>query len=132
MKLLILSFFLLTISSSSIYCQISEANELTKKPAYIGGEAKLFKTIDETIIYPDEALKKKKGGAVLVRFVIDSLGNVQNPAIIKGVSEDLDQEAIRVVSSLTGWQAGEINGKKVSVWFVLSIDFKPNNYKKRK
>lgn len=43
---------------------------------------------------------------------------------MRSVSEELDAEAIRVVSSMPKWQPGTQNGKPVNVKFTLPVTFK--------
>jgi len=43
--------------------------------------------------------------------------------VIKGVSTDLDNEALRVISLLPEWTPGEQNGQKVAVQRIIPINF---------
>ncbi len=63
-------------------------------------------------------------GIVYVKFVIDKDGSVVNEEVRKGVSESLDNEALRVVKMMPKWIPGEQDGKKVRVSFTLPISFK--------
>lgn len=97
-----------------------------KMPEFPGGMQKLMTFIGENVKYPQEAIKNKTEGNVFVRFIISKTGKVTNPQIIRGVSKELDEEALRVVSMLPDFIPGEDNGKKVPVEFTIPIKFKLN------
>jgi len=52
-------------------------------------------------------------------------GSIQNVTILKSVHPLLDNEAIRVVNSIPNdkWKPGELEGKKVNVFYVVPITF---------
>ena len=89
-----------------------------------GGESNMMKWLDENIKYPKEAVLKGTEGSVMVRFIIDSKGNIKSPEIIRSVDPILDQEALRVVQSMPAWIPAEHKGKKVSMYYVLPLRFK--------
>jgi len=74
--------------------------------------------------YPEDARKAGIAGRVIIRFIIDSTGEVSNVNVSKSVHPALDSESVRVVKMLPRWQPGEQAGKKVSVFYSLPISFK--------
>jgi TonB family protein len=94
------------------------------KPIFPGGIDALYGTIKQNIRYPKELADKKISGMVMVKFTIDSLGWVKNPIIIKTLHPLLDQEALRVVSSLPRWVPATKNGELMSSEMVIPITFK--------
>lgn len=101
-------------------------------PAFPGGINALMKFLSDNIKYPEQAIKEGKNGTVVVRFVVDQNGNIQNPEILRQVCKELDEEAIRVVSLMPRWEPGKEHGKTVSVYFVLPIKFALNKEKSSK
>lgn len=73
--------------------------------------------------YPKEALDANTEGRVIVKFVVDKKGKVNDAKIIRSVSPALDKEALRVVSLFPSFKPGSQNGKKVSVYYTLPINF---------
>jgi protein TonB len=69
---------------------------------------------------------------VITEFIIDTLGEVTNVKIIKGVNAEIDQEAERIIKRMGRWTAGSQGGQKVRVLFRLPILFKIDRYTKRK
>lgn len=95
------------------------------KPMFNGGDANEFaKWAYSQIKYPEPAINDQTQGRVVVRFTIGTDGEVRDVELIRGVREDLDAEALRVVSSSPKWKPGMINGKNVPVSFVFPIVFK--------
>jgi TonB family protein len=92
-------------------------------PLYPGGDEALLKFIAENIIYPNASKTKGTQGRVIVKFCVTSKGSVSSCEILKGVSEDIDAEAIRVVNSLVKFKPGIKDGKPVPVWYMVPINF---------
>lgn len=92
-------------------------------PEFPGGEQALFKFLAENINYPKKARERGIKGKIYVRFTVDKEGYIQDVEIVKGVSAELDAEAIRVVTIMPRWKPGTQNGKPVSVVMNLPIVF---------
>ncbi len=97
-----------------------------KMPEYPGGDVALRKFIAANVKYPEVAMENDIQGKVYVRFVVTSKGAVDQVQIARSVDPLLDEEAIRVVKSLPDWTPGEQRGKKVSVWYTVTINFQLN------
>jgi TonB family protein len=93
-------------------------------PEFPGGDTAIFDFVSKNIKYPDAAKNKGIQGKVIVRFKVTTSGKIDNISILKGVDPELDNEAIRVVSSLPAFKKpGFQNGKPVSVWYMLPINY---------
>jgi len=92
-------------------------------PVYPGGDAALLKYISRNSIYPGEAKISGKEGRVIVRFCVTETGDVDLVSVIKSVDPDLDAEAVRVVSTLSGFRPAMQGGKPVPVWYSVPITF---------
>jgi TonB family protein len=93
-------------------------------PTFPGGDAELLKYISSHIKYPPMALKNKIQGRVIVNFIIQKDGNINDVAVLRGIDPDLDEEAVRVVKSMPKWRPGTENGQAVSVKYTLPITFR--------
>ncbi|MBR3608687.1 MAG: energy transducer TonB [Bacteroidales bacterium] len=93
-------------------------------PTYPGGQKALLQYIADNIKYPRTAQEKGIQGRVVVRFVVKKDGTIGDVQIFRGVSDELNQEAIRVIKSITGFIPGYQNGKPVNVWHTLPVSFK--------
>lgn len=93
-------------------------------PEFPGGTAAMMNFIAKNLKYPKEQLDAGIQGRVVVKFYVDTLGNVCEPTIVRGKDSALDREAIRVIKSFPQFSPGTINGRKVNVWLALPIIFK--------
>ena len=97
---------------------------IDKMPEFPGGINELMKYISENLHYPKLAQLKGIQGKVLVSFLVSKTGKVENPVIVKGLSDEINNEALRIVQSLPDWIPGENKGQKVSVHYTLPVIFK--------
>ena len=93
-------------------------------PQFPGGEAALMKFLASHINYPPMAAENNVQGKVIVQFVVDKTGKVGEVKVVRSVDKDLDHEAIRVCQALPKFTPGRQNGRPVSVWYTLPIQFK--------
>lgn len=96
-------------------------------PEFPGGTQAMMNYLAESIKYPVGAQVKGVQGRVICQFVIDRNGKVTNPVVIRGVSPELDEEALRVISIMPDWKPGTQRGKAVRVKYTLPINFRLNN-----
>ena len=99
-------------------------------PQYKGGPREMNLYLSTNIRYPVEAMKASREGKVYVSFVVNKQGNLQDVRIAKGVSPELDAEALRIVSNMPQWTPGIIAGKPVLTRMTLPIKFSINGEKK--
>ena len=93
-------------------------------PQFPGGEAALMKFLSSHINYPPMAAENNVQGKVIVQFVVDKTGKVGEVKVVRSVDKDLDHEAVRVCQALPKFTPGRQNGRPVSVWYTLPIQFK--------
>ncbi|MBQ1936837.1 MAG: TonB family protein [Bacteroidales bacterium] len=74
--------------------------------------------------YPKAAVDAGIQGKVTVSFVIDQKGKVGDVKVVKGVSEELDAEAVRAVAASPDWKPAKVDGKKVKCLVTLPIEFR--------
>ncbi|RZS99736.1 energy transducer TonB [Aquimarina brevivitae] len=65
---------------------------------------------------------EKGTNKIFVRFIIDKTGNIKD-VVARAPSEELQQEAVRVIQSIPAMVPGEKDGKKVNVQYSLPINF---------
>lgn len=92
-------------------------------PAFPGGEAAMIQFIQKNVQYPELSREMGEQGIVYVQFVVNSDGSIQDVVVLKGVSDLLDKEAVRVVKKMPNWSPGEQAGKKVRVRYQIPIKF---------
>jgi len=92
-------------------------------PMFPGGDEALLRYIAENTKYPENAKKNSVTGKVIVRFCVTATGAVNRVSILQGVDPELDEEAMRVSSSLPKFKPGRQGGKNVPVWYMVPITF---------
>ncbi|SNC62785.1 TonB family C-terminal domain-containing protein [Hymenobacter gelipurpurascens] len=108
-------------TGASVPC--AEYQYVEKMPVYPGGHQALLAYIGSSVRYPKEALKKRNYGVVHLTFVVDETGHVSYARVKKGVSPELDAEALRVISGLARFEPGQQNGEAVPVFFTVPVTF---------
>lgn len=98
-----------------------------KMPKFPGGENALFQYFAKSIKYPIIAQKNKEQGKVILKVIIGKDGSISNIKVDKSVSPSLDAEAVRMVSAMPKWEAGEQGGQAVNVEYTLPITFRLQN-----
>jgi len=100
-------------------------NRTDVAPAFTGGESGLENYIGTKIEYPQEAIDNNVEGKVNVRFAVDEKGNVTNVSTVGNkLGHGLEEEAIKVVSSMPKWTPGQVKGKNVKTWRILPINYR--------
>jgi TonB family protein len=84
---------------------------------------KVTEHIKTTFVYPKKARKNNIEGRVLVRFIINQVGEISNIET-KGGDPILQTEALRIVRLLPKMKPGMQRGKPVKVKYSLPIVFK--------
>ncbi|MBP6625241.1 MAG: energy transducer TonB [Chitinophagaceae bacterium] len=95
-------------------------------PEFPGGHDSMMKFIHENLNYPSVAIENEIQGKVICGFVVNALGEIENVRILRGISHECDQEAMRVIRKMPRWKPGMQLGKAVKVQFNLPINFKLN------
>ena len=101
-----------------------------KLPHLDGGRDLLKKFIRENLNYPEEALKNKVEGDVIIKYKVSGKGEVINPEIIKGIGHGCDEEALRLVSMLS-YQSVKNRGVRVITDNKIKIPFRIKHYIKK-
>jgi len=122
------------MDSTNADCELPDSlmyvDVMALAPKFPGGCDSLYRFINTQLVYPCTAVERKIEGRVNVRFEINKSGEVKYIEIDKGVSSDLDAEAIRIIGLLPKWEPADYEGRKVNMNYVIPIQFsleKANN-----
>lgn len=97
------------------------------KPTFNDSDANEFsKWVSEQVKYPQDAIDADIQGKVVLQFTVNKEGQVEDVKVLHGVSESLDAEAVRVVSSSPKWEPGSQNGTPVNVKYTFPVLFRLN------
>lgn len=97
---------------------------VSQMPRFPGGHEAMMQFITDSIRFylPDE--ERGIPGRAIVRFVVDTIGQINDITILRSLTPACDKEAIRLVKSMPRWIPGEEDGVKVPVYFNLPISFR--------
>ena len=130
MKIKLLFTTLLLLTASLNYAQVQHESDtvifidVEEPPTFPGGDSALVAYLKHNLHYPPAEKEKGIQGKVFVGFVIEKDGVVSNVEVKRGIGEECDAEAVRVVKEMPNWEPGKQSGIVVRMGMVLPISFK--------
>ena len=114
--------------------QVSDTIKVEKKrkahsmpdvqPKYPGGMMECMKFLAKNIKYPEEAVKNKVEGRVIIQMVVKKDGSIANAKVVRSIDPLLDKEALRVINLMPKWKPGKNQGEAVRVRYTMPVMFK--------
>jgi periplasmic protein TonB len=106
----------------------TEVNDSTYRrveipPEFIGGPKAMYDFLKKNLKFPAQEQDLGLTGAVKVVFVIDKDGSVINTKVDIQSYRNFNKEAIRVIESMPKWKPGMQQGRKVKVYYQITIRF---------
>ncbi|WP_414000208.1 TonB family protein [Flavobacterium sp. W1B] len=94
---------------------------LFEKPKSEKGIEHFYKYVGNNLIIPKEALINRISGKIYLLFTIEKNGSVVDVRVLKGLDNELDKEAIRVIKNYKKWVPGKMRGVPVRVSHTIPI-----------
>ncbi len=94
-----------------------------RSAGYALGDYSLMAFIQQNIKYPKNAAFENITGTVYLKVTINPLGKVIDISVIRGVRDDLDNEAIRVIRQLNNWMPALLDGLAIESSIGIPIRF---------
>jgi len=91
-------------------------------PELIGG----IQSLQEKVEYPELARRAGIEGRVIIQFIVNEKGEVENPRVLRGIGGGCDEAALKVVKQAK-FKPGMQRGRPVRVQYSLPIVFKLQN-----
>ena len=88
------------------------------------GQAGLFQYLSGSVQYPVVAEENGVQGRVIVTFIVERDGSINEVKVAKSVDPSLDREAVRVVRSMPKWTPGKHKGEAVRVKYTMPVTFR--------
>lgn len=101
----------------------------TVAPEPISGKSLTNKTLKNHMIYPQEALSQKKGGKVVVAFVVGKDGMARDYKVTESFDESCSDEALRLVKMIE-WKPATNIALPVESETDYTVEFSPKAYAK--
>lgn len=112
------------IPTTRVAIDVYDCESVDVRPSFPGGDTEMLKFINKERRYPSQAYHRGIEGRVLCSFVVNKDGSISHVSVIKGVEESLNREAVRIVSNMPAWDAGQIDETPVPVYYILPISFR--------
>lgn len=134
-KGIILCSFLLFCNNSysqvenSIASNDSRSKELTIKDtmnchaSFPGGYDSLFLYINNTLKYPEEAIKKGKEGKVVFAYTVDAKGKIKNVSIQDDSGLACGELISKLFTGMPEWRPARENGTPIDKRYTMVISF---------
>lgn len=106
--------------------KIRNCNGSHVEAMFPGGKENLYKFIYNHMKYPEIALKNGDYGTVYLSFTIEKNGELSNLKILKGVSLEIDQEALRIFKSMPNWIPASENCVTIQSSYTIPVYFRVN------
>ena len=104
--------------------EVKLMSEVDQLPQFPGGMAQLLKWLTQNLKYPERAKVAKVSGKVMVAFIVNADGSVEDVRLIQRANIDLDNETLRVVRMMPKWEPGKNHGKPCRTLVYLPVVFK--------
>lgn len=107
--------------------EASQKNEVMLAPRFQYGTTRQFDSwVHAHLVYPQSAREAGIEGVVLTSYDVCEDGEVRNVKVLSGVNDQLDAEAVRVISSSPRWEPAIMDNKPVKVSIQLPVVFTLN------
>jgi TonB family protein len=93
-------------------------------PEFPGGTDKFSEFIENNLIYPADALRRKLQGRVDVEVSISRDGKVLKAVIARTDREVFNEEALRLINSSPLWKPGKKDGQLVEITITVPVWFR--------
>ena len=88
-----------------------------------GGDSAWQKYLEQNLVYPQKAKRKKIGGTVTVEFIVGKFGDISEAKALSGPKE-LRQSAVDVIMKSPKWWPAIQSGRQVKAYKKRDIVFK--------
>lgn len=92
--------------------------------SFVGGMEAWYTYLKTHLKYPKQEQRMGIEGTVILRFVINVDGSIQDIEVIRSASPGLDQAAVTVVENSPKWHPGKNGGRPVRSRMTMPIRFK--------
>lgn len=118
--LIILSVFARAQNSQGYDYNINIKVRTDKEPEYPAGEMALFEYVFNNLEYPQDAVKAKLIGEVMLNFDVNPDSSLANFSVIKNVGYGIEERIIAILKPLK-FSPGTINGNAVMKNITMSF-----------
>jgi protein TonB len=104
------------VAASPVYTAVSNP------PRFPGGMDSLHRYLGSHVVYPPALLNAHKGGTVIISFVVETDGSLDQLQVRRSPDEAFSAEVLRVFAGMK-WISGSQNGHAVRVMYSVPVRF---------
>lgn len=93
-------------------------------PSFPGGEKALMQYNKDNTYYPEEMCEGAAQGRVMVGFVINEDGSISDVKVLRSLTPECDEVAVKIVKGMPKWNPGKQNGKAVKTKYTVPVSFR--------
>lgn len=101
-------------------------------PEFPGGLNELMKFISKNVRYPVPARENGIQGKVVVQFVVNETGEIEDKKVLRDIGGLCAEEVLRLLNYMPPWMPGMQNGFAVKDYYLLPVTFKLGTDKEKK
>lgn len=94
-------------------------------PMFPNGDTEMYKFINKNFSYPEMSQEQKSKGRLVLRFIVDKNGDLRDIRTVRNEISTISDSLISVVKRMPRWIPGKQNGKNVSVYYTIVINYNP-------
>lgn len=91
--------------------------------SFAGGPKGWAQYLNKNFTYPKRAESAKVSGRIVLQFIVDQSGKVQEPEIFKSAEYSLDEEALQIIRKSPNWVPASKDGKVLKSYKRQPISF---------
>jgi len=95
-----------------------------KQASFKGGMEAWYAYLKKNLLYPNQARRMGIEGSVIVRFVVNTDGSVQDVEILRGIGGGCDEVAKKVIENSPLWNPGINRDRPVRSRMTMPIRFR--------
>ncbi|EAZ79090.1 energy transducer TonB [Algoriphagus machipongonensis] len=94
--------------------------------SFKGGMEKWYEYLKKNLNYPTQARRMGIEGTVIVRFVVNTDGSIQDIEAVRTIGGGCDEEAMDVIRNSPKWNPGRMSDRPVRSRMTMPIRFRLN------
>jgi TonB family protein len=93
------------------------------EPEFPGGAKAFYRYISKSVSFPDDVDAAQVQGLVTLSMAIEKDGRLTDIKVIKGISEMMDKETLRIMAACPRWKPGMQHGNPIRVRYTFNINY---------
>lgn len=99
-----------------------------EKEKFYCAREKMEKSINAQLVYPDSAWYNNIEGIVVVKFIIEKHGSVNNFELVHDIGHGCGAEVLRILKKMPPFEPGRARGRPLQLTQYVSVEFSKIKY----